>query len=952
MRYFVTAFLIFYLVPTVYSQHSYWQQQVNYIIDVTLHDEDHSLTGFEKMEYINNSPDTLTYIYIHLWMNAYKNDRTAFSEQLLKNGNTDFYFSDEEQRAYINQLDFKIKDVSLTVEEDTQHIDIIKLILLQPLFPHQSVIITTPFHVKLPYNFSRGGHIGQSYMITQWYPKAALYDKDEWHAMPYLDQGEYFNDFGNYSVNITLPSNYKVAATGVLESVDEHVKKQETNNKNQIINNRNQKANNKKQITKKPQPFFPKNQVEHETIPSSGKAKTLHYAAENVTDFAWFADKNFIVKTDTIQLSSHTVKASCYILPKKAELYTNSMRFIKRAVRFYSNELGEYPFPTVNVVCSPVEDPAGGMEYPMITIVNERTEKDLDETITHEIGHNWFMGILSSNERDHACMDEGMNTYLENKYMATYYSASNDNPNKKFHLPNPNENLLDIVTCLHKDQPIETTSEAFNEVNYNEVVYTKTSYWMEQLEKKVGIETMRRIMQQYYKQYAFKHPQPHDFKRVAEEVSGRDLSNIFNKLHETGFIDSSHLKKQTKLKFIFPEFDNKYNYITASPIVGYNSYDELMIGGAITNYQLPLKKFSFLIAPMYATNSSRVTGAARFSYNRFTQRTWLEGAVSGISYTINKYDKGDGNFLFLGLTRIVPSVKLTLYNKDILEKSKWTFHFRSFLLNEDELRFNTIISPPDTLDVVNKKAVFHAINQLKVGYESNRILYPYNGNITIEQGKQFLRIGFTGNYFFNYKEKDEGINVRFFAGKFFYLTSKTFINQYNTDRYHLNMSGPKGYEDYTYSDYFIGRNEFEGWKSQQIMERDGFFKVRTDLLGDKVGKTDDWLMALNISGNIPKRINPLNALPFKLPVKFFFDIGTYSEAWKDAPATGKFLYDAGLQLSLFKSGINIYFPILYSKVYSDYFKSTLGDKRFRKTISFNINLSALRPNNLMRELPL
>src|SRR5207249_4648627 len=164
-----------------------------------------------------------------------------------------------------------------------------------------------------------------------------------------------------------------------------------------------------------------------------------------------------------------------------------------------------------------------------------------DETIAHEIGHNWFMGILSSNERDHAWMDEGMNTYIENKYMATYY-PQNGVKEKSFHLPDPADNLLAIVTALHKDQPIETTSDNF--------------------------------------------------------------------------------KKQTKLKFILPEFDNKYNYIIVSPIAGYNSYDEFMIGGIIHNYQLPLKKFQFLVAPMYATGSSRVTGAAKVSYNHFTKRTW------------------------------------------------------------------------------------------------------------------------------------------------------------------------------------------------------------------------------------------------------------------------------------------------------------------------------------------
>lgn len=113
------------------------------------------------------------------------------------------------------------------------------------------------------------------------------------------------------------------------------------------------------------------------------------------------------------------------------------------------------------------------------------------------------------------------------------------------------------------------------------------------------------------------------------------------------------------------------------------------------------------------------------------------------------------------------------------------------------------------------------------------------------------------------------LNVRLFAGKFFYSTSKTITKQFATDRYHLNMTGANGYEDYTYSDYFIGRNKFEGPPSQQIMERDGAFKVRTDLLAEKVGKTDDWLIAANFSTTIPSSINPLSLLPVKIPLNLF-----------------------------------------------------------------------------------
>ncbi|MCB0739829.1 MAG: hypothetical protein KDB92_01970, partial [Chitinophagaceae bacterium] len=156
-----------------------------------------------------------------------------------------------------------------------------------------------------------------------------------------------------------------------------------------------------------------------------------------------------------------------------------------------------------------------------------------------------------------------------------------------------------------------------------------------------------------------------------------------------------------------------------------------------------------------------------------------------------------------------------------------------------------------------------------------------------------------GKYFFNYP-KGGGLSVRLFAGKFIYTSPKTFTNQFKTDRFHLNMTGANGYEDYTYSDYFIGRNTFTGFTSQQIMERDGAFKVRTDLLADKVAKTDDWLIAANFSTTIPKSINPLSVFPIQIPLKLYLDVGTYAEAWKQDANLDHFLYDIGIQIPLLK----------------------------------------------------
>jgi hypothetical protein len=135
------------------------------------------------------------------------------------------------------------------------------------------------------------------------------------------------------------------------------------------------------------------------------------------------------------------------------------------------------------------------------------------------------------------------------------------------------------------------------------------------------------------------------------------------------------------------------------------------------------------------------------------------------------------------------------------------------------------------------------------------------------------------------------------------------------------------------------------------MIRDGAFKVRTDLLSSKIGKTDDWLAAMNFTTTIPPKVNPLSVLPFKLPLRLFADVGTYAEAWKKDAGTSKFLYDAGIQLSFLKNTVNVYMPILYSKVYSDYFKSTIPDKRFLKNISFSIDIQNISLKRLIPQIP-
>ncbi|HEY0733127.1 MAG TPA: M1 family metallopeptidase, partial [Chitinophagaceae bacterium] len=479
MKKLLLLLIITLLVNLSYSQ--YWQQQVNFLIEVSLNEKEKTLDGFERLEYINNSPDTLTYIWFHIWPNAYKNDKTAFSDQLLRNGNTKFYFSDKEEKGYMNRLDFKVNGQTARTEDHPQYIDIIKVILPTALHPNEKVIISTPFHVKLPFNFSRGGYDGASFQVTQWYPKPAVYDQNGWHPMPYLDQGEFFSEFGNYDVRITVPKDFVVAATGQLQNEDEisWLRSRTT------VPALKKTISSKTSATKSNSKNAPRKPVEETVDVSPSGTKSLRYLQENVHDFAWFANKDFIVNYDTCQLQSgRVIDVYTFYTEKEKEVWKNSVQFSKDAIQFYSNEVGEYPYSIVSAVQGPPSF-GGGMEYPTITVISPMaSEKQLDAVLAHEIGHNWFYGILANNERAYPWMDEGLNSFYDKKYLESKYG--NDT--------NEEELVFQTLVKQHKDQPITTRSEDFTGLNYGLVAYHKTAVWLQLIEEKIGEDKFKKTI--------------------------------------------------------------------------------------------------------------------------------------------------------------------------------------------------------------------------------------------------------------------------------------------------------------------------------------------------------------------------------------------------------------------------------------------------------------------------
>jgi len=877
------------------AQSPRWQQQVDMQIKVQLNEKDNTLQATERFSYQNNSPDTLHYIWMHCWPNAYRNDKTAFSEQLLKNNQTDFYFSREEERGYMNQLQFTVDGSIATMEDHPEHQDIIKLILPQSLPPGKSVLISTPFHVKLPKIFSRMGHQKGFYAITQWYPKPAVYDKDGWHPMPYLDQGEFYSEFGKYEVSITAPANFVIASTGRCTDSSTY---QSTN--------------------------------------SNESLKTWVFKQNNIHDFAWFAGRDYFVAADTLLTAAgKTLQVRSFYPKADQELWQHSIQYIKTAIRYRNALVGEYPYDDVQVVDGFQGEGSGGMEYPTITVINKvKGQNELETTIAHEVGHNWFYGALASNERQEPWLDEGLNTYYDRRYEKEHFS--NVKVTTGFlekRMPGDIEKwLLSGLESIHSDQPIRTSADSFNQVNYALVSYYKTAIWLESLEKKLGRSLFDSCMKAYYQAYQFKHVYAEDIQQVFETVSGQPLP-AFRQLNITGSVFPEKRKKIHPV-FLF-DFSGaaEQHMVGFGPLPGYNKYDGFMLGGFLHNYQLPLPRFRFFIAPMYGIASKSLAGFANLSYSFYPpgKLQQLEIGATAAKFTGDEYTVNEKTQK-LHYQKLSPFIKLTAKEKDPLSKRERYIQFRSYFFTEDETA---------------KKSIGRNLQQLTLYYANHRILYPYELNAILDATKDFTRLALTGKYYFNYADRQGGLQLRFFSGKFIYNGPKTLLKTLENDRYLLNLTGANGYEDYTYSNYFTGRNEFSGWMSQQIMTRDGGFKVRTDLKSDKIGKTDNWLTAVNLSTTIPNKYNPLALLPVRVPLKIFADFGTFAEAWENENESSRIVFDAGLQISLLYETVNIYIPILNSRVFREYNQSILGEKRFWKTISFSIDIQQFSTRKIL-----
>ncbi len=947
--------LAFYIVGYSQQHKPYFQQQVNHTIAATLHEYNNTLHATQSITYSNNSNDTLHAIWFHVWMNAFKNDKSFYTKQSIENNDIRFYFSADKDKGYTNKLSFTVNNLPCNIINDSAYQDIIKVQLPQPIAPQQTITIENSFVVQLPKIYSRGGHYGSLFALTQWYPKPAVYDNMGWHTMPYVDQGEFYNEFGNYAVTLDVPKNFVVAGAGASIEND--------NTPNTSLLSLQQLILKKHGVEK--------TKIIQSFIQPSSERKKLRFTTAQVTDVALFINKNFTIDTGSITLpSGKTIALYNYYLPWH-NTYSKGIAFMKAALLHYSKTLGDYPYETATLVDG---DNAlqGGMEYPGIAIIQAiEDEKLFEEVVVHEIGHNWFQASLANNERTDPFLDEGFNSYIEQQYVTeTRLQQKTKNTFLTKRIPdNINELINKTTEQAGLSQPIASHSNTFTDYNYGIIAYLKTPIWLQYIEKNIGAKKLHTSLQQYWHTYKNKHVNVTDFLTTLYNTDKIDTALLHKQLYATSFLNPNTNSKKITPAWIFNlNKTERKQYLSFFPNISGNMHDGLSLGLGMHNYQLPLPKLQCIGTISYGVASKKIgaLALAQYTFEPLRKRVYPKIALAYKQYTYNNFTAPQYGTFYLGYNKLTPMASLFIMPKNIQKKQFQKLQVLYHFIKEDNVNFriDSNFITGDTILQYNSNIKKQQRNFATIQWQiqNNNTLYPFSGEAKADIGSSFIRTSLTYKQFFTFNSKGEGLQVRLFFGKLWYTKPKTIEAQIKATPYYLHLNAPVGSIDYAYSGYFLGRGSYPGYAggantlgsniaSQQIMERDGFFKFRTQLLATADGITDNWLAAINITSNIPDNINPLAKLPIKIPLKVFLDIGTYAEKWKNPLSNNepKLLANAGLQLTMFKGLIDVYMPIMYSAFYKEYTKSTLVKNTFVRNISFVIHTQALKkqvPYNL------
>jgi len=494
----------------------YWQQQTDYTIQARLDPETKTINASMQIVYHNNSPHTLDYLWMNLEQNLFHTDSIGTKSRTP--GSVMKMLEDDFDGGYaISSIRTGGiaggEELEMTVYDTLGRID-----LPNAINAGQTYIFDMDFAFKIPPHLRRMGseevEQGLIFEMAQWFPQVCKYDDIHgWNTLPYLGSGEFYTDFGNYHVSITVPREYIVAGSGALV------------NASQVLTQEQQDRIASAMQSDEPVWIVEPTQVGDDSLrPGVASEFTWDFAIENARTFAWAASDAFIwdaCKADIVNKAGQPTTVLCQSLyPKEATAWINtheeggSSRAIKHSIEFYSDFLFPYPYP----VMSNINGPEGGMEYPGIIFCGSRTNHNGMFGVTdHEIGHNWFPMVVNTDERRYMWQDEGFNTFI-NMYSKSDWRGEEIDISRAV---TQTMELCNEPNC----QPIMTAPDRAWPRWVGKLMYRKTGYGMYLLREYIlGPERFDVAFDGYMNQWYFKHPQPADFFRAIEDGSGMDLN--------------------------------------------------------------------------------------------------------------------------------------------------------------------------------------------------------------------------------------------------------------------------------------------------------------------------------------------------------------------------------------------------------------------------------------------
>lgn len=469
---------------------------VEYHMAVSLSPDEKLLQGAQTVTWKNPGSQPVSQLYLHLYPNAFASKKTTFMQEsggrLRGDKQPDDGFGQMRLDSLATEEGTNLMDRTSFVQPDdgNKHDQsLMKIELPTPVQPGGKITLTMDFRVKLPQVFARMGYSGNFVMAGQWFPKLAKYEpagtrgrtQEGWNLHQYHGNSEFYADFGIYNVKIKVPANYTVAATG-----------------------------------------FP-------TKPAAVEngIKVYRFYADDVHDFAWAASPDFIYVEEPFSAPNVPgVKIKLYLDPAHEHLKSRYLAAAKKSLARYSEWFGPYPYSTLSVVVPPAGgNGAGGMEYPTLVTAwgaeDSSPGLELERVVVHEIGHQFFYGMVASNEFEEAWLDEGFTSYAEDKVMEKEYGVRSNLPVEASYITAPESLTRNAWDYGSHDE-------------YAENVYTRAKLALFAIEKEIGSDQMAKVMKAYFQRWKFKHPATADFQTVLEEKTGRSWKEFFDQFIYAG----------------------------------------------------------------------------------------------------------------------------------------------------------------------------------------------------------------------------------------------------------------------------------------------------------------------------------------------------------------------------------------------------------------------------------